>query len=45
MNNKETTKLRGLSLRANYTDRATATCRRLRIEGCPVDSAVYLLWL
>jgi hypothetical protein len=31
-------KLRGLSLRANYTDRATATCRRsywqiLRIEG------------
>jgi hypothetical protein len=32
------TKLRGLSPRANYTDRATAACRRsdcqlLRIEG------------
>jgi hypothetical protein len=37
-------KLRGLSPRANYTDRATAACRQsqcqlLRIEGCHVVSA------
>jgi hypothetical protein len=37
-------KFRGLSLRANYIDRATAACRRsycqlLRIEGCCVVSA------
>jgi hypothetical protein len=37
-------KLRGLSARANYTDRATAACRRsycqlLRIEGCRMVSA------
>jgi hypothetical protein len=37
-------KLRGLSLRANYTNRATAACRRgqcqlLRIEGCRVRSS------
>jgi hypothetical protein len=37
------TKLHGLSPRANYTDRATATCRRsdcqlLRIRGCHVVS-------
>jgi hypothetical protein len=36
-------KLHGLSPRANYTDRATAACRRsdcqlLRIEGCHVVS-------
>jgi hypothetical protein len=36
--------LRGFSLRANYTDRATTACRRsycqlLRIEGCHVVSA------
>jgi hypothetical protein len=36
--NKQTNKLHGLSSRANYTDRATAACRRsdcqlLRIEG------------
>jgi hypothetical protein len=36
--NKQTNKLHGLSPRANYTDRATAACRRsdcqlLRIEG------------
>jgi hypothetical protein len=36
--NKQTNKLHGLSLRANYTDQATAACRRsdcqlLRIEG------------
>jgi hypothetical protein len=35
---KKKTKLRGLSPQANYTDRATAACRRsdcllLRIEG------------
>jgi hypothetical protein len=35
---QQTSKLRGLSPRANYTDRATAACRRsdcqlLRIEG------------
>jgi hypothetical protein len=35
---KTKTKLRGLSPRANYTDRATAACRRsdcqlLRVEG------------
>jgi hypothetical protein len=38
-------KLRGLSPRANYTDRATAVCQQsycqlLRIEGCRVVSAV-----
>jgi hypothetical protein len=38
-----TKKLHGLSPRANYTDRATAACRRsdcqlLRIEGCHVVS-------
>jgi hypothetical protein len=27
-NNKQTYQLRGLSPRANYTDRATAACRR-----------------
>jgi hypothetical protein len=37
-------KLRGLSPRANYTDRTTAACRRsychlLRIEGCCIVSA------
>jgi hypothetical protein len=36
--NKQTNKLHGLSPRANYTDRATAACRRsdcqlLRIKG------------
>jgi hypothetical protein len=36
--NKQTNKLHGLSPRANYTDRATASCRRsdcqlLRIKG------------
>jgi hypothetical protein len=41
---KKKTKLCGLSLRANYTDRATAACRwsycqLLRIEGCRLDSA------
>jgi hypothetical protein len=40
-----TNKLRGLSPLANYTNRATAACRRsscqlLRIEGCRVVSAV-----
>jgi hypothetical protein len=40
---KTKTKLHGLSPRANYTDRATADCRRsdchlLRIEGCHVVS-------
>jgi hypothetical protein len=40
--NKQT-KLHGLSPQANYTDRATAACRRsdcqlLRIEGCHVVS-------
>jgi hypothetical protein len=39
----ETKKLRGLSPRANYTDRATAACRRsysqlLRIQECHVVS-------
>jgi hypothetical protein len=38
MNNNKKTKLHGLSLQANYTDLATAACRRsdcqlLRIEG------------
>jgi hypothetical protein len=42
--NIKTNKARGLSPRANYTDRATAAyqrskCRRLRIEGCRVVSA------
>jgi hypothetical protein len=37
-------KLRGMSLRANYADRAAAACRRsqcqlLRIEGCRVVRA------
>ena len=40
----KTKKLRGLSPRANYTDRAAATgrrswCQLLRIEGCHVVSA------
>jgi hypothetical protein len=34
--NKQTNKLHGLSPRANYTDRATATCRR---------SDCQLLWI
>jgi hypothetical protein len=38
LDNSKLTKLHGLSLRANYTDRATAACRRsqcrlLRIDG------------
>jgi hypothetical protein len=37
---KKATKLRGLSPRANYTDRATAACRRILIDrGCCVVSA------
>jgi hypothetical protein len=40
---KQTNKLHGLSPRANYTDQATAACRRsdcqlLRIKGCHVIS-------
>jgi hypothetical protein len=43
-------KLRGLSPRANYIDRATAACQRsycqlLRIEGCRIVSAADPLWL
>jgi hypothetical protein len=41
---KQENKLRGLSPRANYTDRATAACRRsysqlFRIQGCRVVRA------
>jgi hypothetical protein len=32
------TKLHGLSPRANYTDRATATCRRSADRGCHMVS-------
>jgi hypothetical protein len=40
-------KLSGLSPRANYTDRATASCRRswcqlLKVEGCSMVSATDL---
>jgi hypothetical protein len=45
----KTNKLRGLSPRANYTDRATAACRprwyqHFRIDGCRVISAADPLW-
>jgi hypothetical protein len=44
------TKLHGLSPRANYTDRATAACRRsdcqlLRIEGATLTPQYLLLKL
>jgi hypothetical protein len=46
VHNKLNTKLHGVSPRANYSDRATAACRRsdcqlLRIEGCHVVSVTH----
>jgi hypothetical protein len=45
MNKKKNNKLRGLSLQANYTDRATATCQWSLVptfvdRGCCVVSAM-----
>jgi hypothetical protein len=42
--NKTKTKLHGLSPRANYTDRATAACRRCQLfadRGCHMVSVTY----
>jgi hypothetical protein len=47
LNNKQTNKLRGLDSRANYTNRATAACRRSQFQrfadrGCHVVSVTDL---
>jgi hypothetical protein len=49
INKKKSNKLRGLRRRSNYTDRATAACRLLRIEGATsawrIPSAVISVFL
>jgi hypothetical protein len=39
---KTKTKLHGLSLRANYTDRATAACRRSDCQLLWIEGATWL---
>jgi hypothetical protein len=41
---KTKTKLRGLSLRENYTDRATAACRRSDCQLVRIDGATWSAW-
>jgi hypothetical protein len=38
------TKLHGLSPRANYTDRATAACRRSDCQLLRIEGATWLAW-
>jgi hypothetical protein len=42
--NKQTNKLHGLSPRANYTDRATAACRRSDCQLLRKESAMWSAW-
>jgi hypothetical protein len=41
---KTKTKLHGLSPRANYTDRATAACRRSDCQRLRIESATWSAW-
>jgi hypothetical protein len=41
---KTKTKLHGLSLRANYTDRATAACRRSDCQLVQIEGAMWSAW-